>query len=412
MVGCSHHLLAVSRPVVFAPLSRKKTTILWPISVLDGLKGPQLILFPHPNTLSRRFFFHQALRPTAAYFVATLIFLLAVQARFALRNVLPEFGFPFLTFFPAVLLVSFITSFGPSLWCAILSTGAAWFYFMPPVGAFIPLASKDLFALVFFAAILIIDCYVISRMKTALRRMKLAESQLLAADVKKDEFLAVMAHELRNPLQIIRLTSKLLEKSVEGPARERIAILEKQGKQMERLVDDLMDTARIRNGKIHVELRPVDIRSILNSAIEAFKLIAKLKDQTIEWDDPIKEVIIQGDESRLIQVIENLLSNASKFSPRGRAIAVRLRVIRQEVNLSVIDEGNGFKPHLSEKIFGLYAQADESDTARGGLGIGLALARSIVERHDGHINAYSPGPGLGAVFTIKLPVAQPFTQPH
>ncbi len=384
----------------------------WPVTTFDGLEGAQLIISPKHSTLTSRFRFHQALRPTAAYLAATLVFLLAVQARFALRNVLPEFGFPFLTFFPAVLLVSFFTSFGPSLWCAILSTGAAWFYFMPPVGAFTPLASKDLFALVFFAIILIIDCYVISTMKSALRRVKLAESQLLAADINKDEFLAVMAHELRNPLQIIRLTSKVLERSVEGPTKEKLAIIEKQSRQMERLVDDLMDTARIRNGKIHVELRLVDLRFIVNGAVDAFRMIARSKEQTIAWDDPTNEVFIQGDESRLTQVIENLLSNASKFSPRGRVIGVRLRVVRGEVNLSVIDEGNGFEPHLAEKIFGLYAQAHESDAAHGGLGIGLALARSIVERHAGHINAYSPGPGQGAVFTINLPLAQPHSQPR
>ncbi|MFE8644271.1 sensor histidine kinase [Sphingomonas sp. NCPPB 2930] len=340
------------------------------------------------------------------YLTATFFFLIAVAARFALMGVLPAFGFPFLTFFPAVLLASFLTSLGPSLWCAALSTVAAWLYFMAPVGAFTPLAGKDLFALVFFAAILLVDCCVISAMKNALKSLKLAESQLRAADVKKDEFLAVMAHELRNPLQIIRLTSKVLKSTLDGPALARLALLDKQSSQMERLVDDLLDTARIRTGKIHIERKPVDLRAIVLSSLDAFQHVAQIKSQTIDWEGPSTPVPIEGDESRLTQVLENLLSNASKFSPPGRAISVRLRVTHGEVNLSVTDEGNGFKPHLAEQIFGLYTQAHDDDSAKGGLGIGLALVRNIVERHGGHIRAFSPGPGQGAVFTVTLPLAE------
>lgn len=345
------------------------------------------------------------------YLASTAVFLLALGLRFAARDLLPPAGFPFLSFFPAVLLVSFFTRLGPSLWCAGLSTLAAWYYFMAPVGRFLPLAATDVFALCFFVSILVVDCLVISIMKTTLGRLKQAEGELRLADRKKDEFLAVLAHELRNPLHVIRMTVRLLGKKLDDAAPDRIALLDRQSRQMARLIDDLLNAARISTGKVHVERHPLDLKRHLLETAQAFSLLANERAQTLHTIVPDEPIVVEGDGSRLAQVIDNLLSNASKFSPPGSTITVRLDAQDGHAALSVVDRGRGLAAEHCEHIFGQYVQVQDRDAQLGGLGLGLALARHIVERHEGSITATSQGIGHGTSFTVKIPLSSGVVSP-
>ncbi|RYF68689.1 MAG: HAMP domain-containing histidine kinase, partial [Comamonadaceae bacterium] len=296
----------------------------------------------------------------AQYAAATAVFLLALGVRFAAQDLLPPVGFPFLSFFPAVLLVSFFTRLGPSLWCAALSTVAAWYFFIAPVYRFLPLAGTDAFALCFFVSILVIDCFVISIMKTTLQRLRQAEGELRLADRNKDEFLAYLAHELRNPLHVIRMTVRLLgHRPAEATSPDRVAVLDRQSRQMQRLVDDLLDAARISTGKVHVELEPLDLcRHVLETA-QALRLLASERNQTLEIVVPDYALTVEGDASRLAQVIDNLVSNAAKFSPPGSAIQVRLEARDGDAVLSVIDQGRGLAADQCEHIFGQYVQVQD-----------------------------------------------------
>ena len=342
---------------------------------------------------------------TTQYFVATVAFLLAVATRYAAAPLLPPSGFPFLIFFPTVLLVSFFTSLGPSLWCAALSTVAAWTLFMAPPGQIVPHTAADLFALVFFAAILVVDCVVISVMKNALWQLNQAEGELRLADRRKDDFLALMAHELRNPLNVIRMTTRLLSKKVDFSLAGRVEMLDAQSAQMQRLIDDLLDTARITTGKIKVKRSRIDLREVLESTATAFQLLSVESEQVVECASTDAPIWVDGDRSRLVQIFENLLSNASKFSPPGAKHRISVKTDQHHVNVSVIDEGRGLAPDQTEKIFGMYVQANSSDARLGGLGLGLALAKRIAELHDGSLTAFSAGIGHGATLVVRLPLA-------
>ncbi|WP_295849708.1 HAMP domain-containing sensor histidine kinase [uncultured Xylophilus sp.] len=337
------------------------------------------------------------------YAASTVAFLVALAVRFAAQGLLPPTGFPFLSFFPAVLIVSFLTSLGPALWCAALSTIAAWYFFMPPIGRFFPLEGRDAFALAFFAVILVIDCVVIARMKDSMRQLRKVEADLRAADRQKDEFLAMLAHELRNPLHVIQMSARVMGARLEGRDRERIALMERQGRQMERLVDDLLDSARISTGKIHVAQTPLDLRALVDQACQAFVVVAAQRGQTVAWDLPAAPVMIAGDATRLTQVVENLLSNASKFSPADAELRVAMDATADTARVAVIDRGRGLTAAQREQVFGMFVQAEDGDARLGGLGIGLALARHIVERHGGTLDVASDGPGHGATFTFVVP---------
>ena len=339
----------------------------------------------------------------AQYLASTLTFILAVAARYAATPLLPPTGFPFLSFFPAVLMVSLLTSLGPSLWCAALSTAAAWLLFMAPDYQTAPSTATNIFALAFFAGILVIDCLVIYLMKNAMWQLRRAENQLLLADRRKDDFLALMAHELRNPLHVIRLTTKLLSKKVDASLSSRVAVLDGQSAQMQRLVEDLLDTARMTTGKIKIERRMIDLCAVIRATTVAFQLLATAREQFIDSVLPDHPVWVNGDGARLTQVFENLLSNAAKFSPAGATHQIRLAISAQHVEVVFVDGGRGLAPDQLTKIFGMYVQADGQDANLGGLGLGLSLSQDIVERHDGSITASSEGVGCGSTFLVRLP---------
>jgi len=239
---------------------------------------------------------------------------------------------------------------------------------------------------------------------------KLAEEKLKAADQRKDEFLAMLAHELRNPLAPIKSAAMLLDMGMlnETRVRQSSAIIGRQVKHMTRLVDDLLDVSRVTRGLIVLDKAVLDVRSIVDEAVEQVRPQLLARRQTLGVHLPASSVSVEGDRARLVQVLANLLNNAVKYTPEERAIEVRVRILDGQLELAVCDEGIGMEPELTERAFDLFAQATRSsDRSQGGLGLGLALVRNLVELHGGSVRCASPGPGQGSTFTVTLPLAAP-----
>ena len=241
-----------------------------------------------------------------------------------------------------------------------------------------------------------------------------AERALRAADRRKDEFLATLAHELRNPLAPIRNALYIMQTARDNPAAvaEGRAIIERQLAQLVRLVDDLLDVSRITTGKLALRRQPVDLRAVAESALESIEPLAQARGHRLHLALPPPGVVVNADPTRLAQVFLNLLNNAVKFTDPGGRIDFELGVQEGELVATVRDTGIGIAPELRDEIFEIFAQADRSlERSTMGLGVGLSLARRLVELHGGSISATSEGPGRGAQFVVRVPVQDSAKRP-
>ena len=239
---------------------------------------------------------------------------------------------------------------------------------------------------------------------------KRAEEGLKMADQRKDEFLAMLAHELRNPLAPISAAATLLDMGAQSETRVRqsSAIIGRQVRHMTRLVDDLLDVSRVTRGLIELQRTTLDLRAIVDEAVEQVRPQLAARRQRLSLHLPPLPVTVEGDRARLVQVVSNLLGNAVKYTHDERAIEVELQATDGQVLLAVRDEGIGMERELTERAFDLFAQAKRSsDRSQGGLGLGLALVRNLVALHGGTVGCASPGPGQGSTFTVTLPLAAP-----
>jgi signal transduction histidine kinase len=232
----------------------------------------------------------------------------------------------------------------------------------------------------------------------------------------KDEFLATVSHELRNPLNAILGWVRLLrEGALDAPGRERaLEVIERNTRLQSQLVEELLDSSRIVSGKLRLEMRPLDLQRTVSDAVEAIRPTAQAKEVRLQWTPEARAVPLLADGERLQQVLWNLLTNAVKFTPRGGAVTVRLGCAPSRIGghddedawLEVSDTGIGIEAALLPHVFERFRQgAPSASREQGGLGIGLALVRHLVELHGGSVAAASPGPGQGAVFTVRLPLA-------
>ena len=238
---------------------------------------------------------------------------------------------------------------------------------------------------------------------------KRAQQTLEDANRYKDEFLAMLAHELRNPLAPISNALQLLQ--VVDPSSAQAthvrAIMERQLSHLVRLVDDLMEVSRITRGKIELRREPVLLSSVMLSAVETARPALEAAQHNFRIDMPAEAIEINGDFVRLAQVISNLLGNAAKYTDAGGDISLVAERHGEEALIRVRDNGIGIDEAMLPRIFDMFAQAPSSQRrSQGGLGIGLALARALVELHGGRIEAASAGPGKGSQFTVRLPVAR------
>jgi PAS domain S-box-containing protein len=230
---------------------------------------------------------------------------------------------------------------------------------------------------------------------------------LRVADRQKNEFIAMLAHELRNPLAPIRNGVQLLKMlRDEAAIHETAEMMERQVLQLVRLVDDLLDISRIITGKIHIEKEPVEVSTFINRAIEEVQPAIDAGGHELMLAMPARPIMVDGDTVRLSQVVSNLLSNAAKFTEKPSQISLSVERTEDEVMIRVRDRGVGMTPDVLSRIFNLFVQADTSLARnRGGLGIGLTLARRIIELHGGTVEASSQGPSQGSEFIVRLPVS-------
>ena len=249
------------------------------------------------------------------------------------------------------------------------------------------------------------DCHEF--VQQLLAREQSLRAQAEAAGRIKDEFLATVSHELRTPLNAILGWATMLNKANVEPtiASRGIESIERNAKAQAQLIEDLLDVSRIISGKLRLDIKPVTLTSIIEEALEAVRPAAELKSIRLTVTiDPGAEYL-RADPARLQQIIWNLLSNSMKFTASGGEVKVIVRRTVSTVEISVSDTGEGISPKFLPYVFDRFQQADSSVTRKqGGLGLGLAITRNLVEMHGGTIEAHSDGEGRGATFTVKLPI--------
>jgi PAS domain S-box-containing protein len=248
-----------------------------------------------------------------------------------------------------------------------------------------------------------VHCLIVTDLGEEQRR-----EQLVIESRKKDEFLAMLAHELRNPIAPIRNAIQVLDLAGEpDPARVAWArqLIGRQVQQLGRLVDDLMDISRITRGKLQIERRPIDLRSVVQRAVETTESHIEDRGHRLTVELPNRRVPVAGDAVRLSQVVSNVLHNAAKFTPDGGDISISLEANGVDARITVRDCGIGIGADVLPRVFDLFAQGDATvERKQGGLGIGLALVRNVVEMHGGRVQARSDGHGKGSEIVVELPV--------
>jgi signal transduction histidine kinase len=253
---------------------------------------------------------------------------------------------------------------------------------------------------------LLIDAFSVSEEVIARQETGRLRAEAEAANRMKDEFLAMLGHELRNPLA--PMVTALQVMRLRGLASREQDILERQVSHLTRLVDDLLDVARITRGKIELRRRSLEVSEVVASAIETIAPLLAERHHGIEIDVPASGLVVLADPERLAQVLLNLLTNAAKYSEAGSRIVVQARQRAERVEICVRDEGIGIAPEMLEKVFDIFVQQPQTlARSAGGLGLGLAIVRSLVEMHGGTVSARSAGPGHGSEFIIDLPALDP-----
>jgi PAS domain S-box-containing protein len=235
---------------------------------------------------------------------------------------------------------------------------------------------------------------------------KRIEEELREQDRRKETFLRVLSHELRNPLAPIRTGLDIIKRAPAGSEQTRraLASMDRQVTHLTRLVDDLLDLTRISSGRVRLQSTRVDLALLVRHICEDHRALLASRDMSVQLPDE-QPVWIQGDETRLAQVIGNLLQNAVKFTTEAAKVSVSLACDRERAVLEVADTGMGIDAETLSRLFTPFVQADRSlDRSRGGLGLGLALVKTLVEMHGGDIGARSDGPGRGTCFTVRLPL--------
>jgi two-component system CheB/CheR fusion protein len=241
------------------------------------------------------------------------------------------------------------------------------------------------------------------RMESALREV-IAEQR--EADHRKDEFLATLAHELRNPLAPIRYGLEIIKASEQnGDSNEAIGMMERQLQQLVRLVDDLLDVNRIGRGAIELQTEITDVAAIVDSAVETSMPLITQNAHRLRIERPEDPIFVYADVVRMSQVVANLLNNAAKYTGPGGEIAVVAERDGDEAVITVEDDGIGIEPEMLERVFGMFVRRERPGRAGGGLGIGLTIAERLATLHGGSVVAHSGGPGKGSRFSVRLPLA-------
>jgi signal transduction histidine kinase/CheY-like chemotaxis protein len=247
---------------------------------------------------------------------------------------------------------------------------------------------------------------VVDAFNKMLEEVQVRTRALGEADRRKDEFLATLAHELRNPLAPIRHAVKLLE-STRVEERQRLwarEVISRQVQRMALLLDDLLEVSRITRGRLDLKIEEVELEVVIRAAVETARPLIDSKQHRLRFDLPSQRVTLAADSLRLSQSLSNLLTNAAKYTDPGGLITLSVRILEEGIAMSVKDTGIGFDPKALPELFTMFSQVDSAIArSEGGLGIGLALVKGLIELHGGTIEGFSAGPGTGSEFTIHLP---------
>lgn len=241
---------------------------------------------------------------------------------------------------------------------------------------------------------------------TDISRHKQVEQEQREAVRRRDQFLAMLSHELRNPLGAILNAICVMERENAGAAMsESCHVVSRQGQQMARLLDDLLDVSRITQNKIDIRKQVLDLRTTVEDAVQSVQPMIEQRQQVLSVQVTDRPLFVEGDPSRLQQIQVNLLNNAAKYTPPGEQVWLTLENDQGQAVIRVRDNGVGIEPQMLEGVFDLFVQGHDSlDRSCGGMGVGLTLVRSIVELHGGQVRAYSAGPGSGSEFVVRLPL--------
>ena len=321
---------------------------------------------------------------------------------------------PFVTFYFAVIFTAWYAGLGPSVAAILLSCLSVAYFFLPPIFEFAVSDPNDLVATGMFITVCSAIIAFSEANRAARRRLerevadrKVAEEELRQSDRRKEEFLAVLSHELRNPLAPIQTAVELLEQAgtIKVGSERELAMIKRQVQNLKRLVDDLLDVSRISRGKIELRKEVVELAPVVVQAVEAVRPFFNDHRQELHVSIPEKSICMEADSTRLEQVLFNLLLNAAKYTPEGGRIWLEVEQFQRQVVIRVRDTGIGIEPELLPKVFDLFLQGERrSGRSHAGSGIGLSLAKNLVELHGGTITADSQGPDMGSEFVVRLPV--------
>jgi PAS domain S-box-containing protein len=260
------------------------------------------------------------------------------------------------------------------------------------------------------AAVALENAHLYKTVREQKEQLELAVERARVADRRKDEFLAMLGHEMRNPLAPIATALDLMELKDGADVRKERAVIRRQVQHLSRLIDDLLDVSRITRGKIQLSREIVELGDVLAKAIEMASPLLEKRLQRLTVDVPRTGLLVDADPTRLAQVFQNLLTNAAKYSEPRSHVELRARAEGDRVVVEVRDEGMGISQELLPRMFDMFAQGERAlDRAEGGLGIGLTIAKSLCDMHGGTIDARSAGPGKGSTFIVMLPRARPAT---
>ena len=354
------------------------------------------------------------------YAVALFSIAMATMIRWLLEDLLGP-AVPFTLFYPAIMVSAWYGGLGPGLFSTALCVPTAELMFLPPPYSVFRISASEAFHLSLFALAGVMISVLSESLHRARRKAEAAQSNLSAsmererasrleaeaANCAKDEFLATVSHELRTPLTSILTWAHMLRAgTLDGAMTSRaLESIERGARSQAQLIEDLLDVSRIISGKLRLDVRQIELLPVIEAAIDTVHPAADAKQIRLESTLDVNAGPVSGDPQRLQQVVWNLLSNAIKFTPRGGRIRVTLQRVNSHVEIVAADTGMGIRADFLPRIFERFSQADSGSTrAAGGLGLGLAIVRHLVELHGGTVGVASQGEGQGATFTVRLPI--------
>jgi signal transduction histidine kinase len=320
---------------------------------------------------------------------------------------------PLSLLFGAVALAVWLGGATPAVFAAILGYFVSDYLFIPPRGVIAVIDVHEAVGLLtyFISSAIIIGFGQGMRVANKhageyAQSLEQHKEKLERAEHHKDEFLATLAHELRNPLATIHNALGVLAHDGlrELQAKKTRQVIERQVGHLSRLIEDLLDIPRIATGRLHVQLARIDLATVLAEAVECARPLIDAAGHQCEFSLPTEPIMVQGDHSRLVQVFLNLLSNAVRYTPRGGHINIAVSCDTAWISVHVCDDGIGIPSTMAPRVFEMFKQLDRGiERVHGGLGIGLALVHRLVELHGGTINVHSEGAGTGSEFIVRLP---------